>query len=123
MAVVQDARSGAGVRAVLGRQEPRNQLDLRGEGRRHRQDRGPWARHLLTCLATRRSRARCQSDEVVIYVVNALNRHFNSRTEAEAEIKAAREADPEGARGPYDIVEDTATADDFVPPVLQDARD
>ena len=63
------------------------------------------------------------SDEVVIYVVNALNRHFNSRTEAEVEIKAAREADPEGARGPYDIVEDTATADDFVPPVLSDARD
>ena len=63
------------------------------------------------------------SEEIVIYVVNALNRYFNSRTEAEAEIKAAREADPEGARGPYDIVEDTATADDFVPPVLTDARD
>ena len=61
--------------------------------------------------------------EVVIYVVNALNRYFTSRAEAEAKIKAAREADPEGARGLYDIVEDTATADDFVPPVLTDARD
>ena len=41
--------------------------------------------------------------EVVIYVVNALNQCFTSRAEAEAKIKVAREADPEGARGPYDI--------------------
>jgi hypothetical protein len=61
--------------------------------------------------------------EVVIYVVNALNQHFTSRAEAETKINAAREADPEGARGPDDIVEDTATADDFVPPVLPDPRD
>ena len=60
--------------------------------------------------------------EVEIYVVNALNRYFTSRAEAEAKIKEP-EADPEGARGPYDIVEDTATTDDSVPPVLPDARD
>ena len=61
--------------------------------------------------------------EVVIYVVDALNLYFNSRSDAEAEIKAASEANPEGAYGSHDIVEDTATADDFVPPVLPDARD
>ena len=61
--------------------------------------------------------------EVVIYVVDALNLYFNSRNEAGAEIKAASEANPEGAYGSYDIVEDAATADDFVPPVLPDARD
>jgi hypothetical protein len=60
--------------------------------------------------------------EAVMYVVNALNRYFTSHAEAEAKIKAAREADLEGARGPCDI-EDTATADDFVPPVLPDACD
>lgn len=61
--------------------------------------------------------------EIEIYVVNTLNRYFNSRAGAEAEIKAAREADPEGAYGPHDIVEDKASADDIVPPVLPDARD
>ena len=76
----------------------------------------------LTCSATRRAKPM-KPGEVVIYVVNALSRYFDDRAKAEAAIKAAREADPEGARGPYDIVEDTATADDFVPPVLPDARD
>jgi hypothetical protein len=61
--------------------------------------------------------------QIEIYVVNALNRYFDGCAQAEAEIKAARETDPEGAYGPCAIVEDKPAADDIVPPVLPDARD